>query len=127
MKKPRSYAVFIDGHDEDILYREIEHNGTYLFATKSGIYKFCSERICWDRNGFSVCAPPHFERVTSNESFPIVYIKSVHIDERKVYQYRIENLHTVIQGNILVPPKATDADIRKLIIENLKVEYEEVK
>lgn len=126
MKKPRSYAVFFDGHEEDILYREFGTDGTYLFATKSGVYKFYPERKQWGSFGIDVL-PSHFDRIAPTEVHRIDYIQSICIDERKVYQYRIKNSCTVIHGNILVPPKATDAEIRKLILEDLKVEYEEVE
>lgn len=126
MKKPRSYAIFTDGHEEDILYREFGADGTCLFVTKSGTYKFYSERRQLNLSGIVVMSPC-FERIGPTEARIIDYIKSVCIDERKVYQYRIQNSCTVIHGNILVPPKATDAEIRKLIMEDLKVKYEEVK
>lgn len=124
MKKPRNYAIFTDGHEEDILYHELGTDGTYLFVTKSGTYKFYPERTQWDSFGIGI-VPSHFERITPTESHHVDYIQSICIDERKVYRYWIKHSCTV--GNILVQPEATDAEIHKLILEDLKIEYEEVE
>lgn len=52
MKKPRSYAVFADEHEEDLLYLETDKVGHTIFATKSGIYRFHNETDTIDGSVF---------------------------------------------------------------------------
>lgn len=122
MKKPRSYAVFKDGHEEDLLYLEKGESGVYIFATKSGIYRYWPDEDMIDGTCFKhFCS--HFDRVGPKSSDPTDEIKYVAVDERVPYEYKIDGGGVYIRGKILVPPKYSDEKIRKLIMEDLDIQY----
>ena len=52
MKCPRSYAVFADEHEEDLLYLETDKAGHTIFAARSGIYRFHREVDAIDGSKF---------------------------------------------------------------------------
>lgn len=123
MKKPRSYAVFEDGHEEDLLYLETSKSGHDIFATKSGIYRFHPTTDVIDGSKFRRLVP-YFERLEADgTSHQINEIERVVIDERIPFEYRIDGLEGYTCGEILAPPNATDQDIRKLIMDDLKIQY----
>lgn len=122
MKRPRNYAVYEDGHEEDLLYFEANKSGGSIFATESGIY-----RIWPDENRVTGVKfgkyPSHFDRLGPVSSDRTDEIKYVTIDERIPYEYRICGDGACVCGSVLVPPDATDQDIRKLIMEDLDIQY----
>ena len=122
MKKPRSYAVFEDGHEEDLLYFETSKSGHHIFATKSGIYRYYPEEYSVHNTSF-VTRLSCFGRLGPALTNRTDEIKYVAIDERIPYEYRIEGLEGYTCGEILVPPDATDQEIRKLIMNDLKIQY----
>ena len=122
MKKPRSYAVFKDEHEEDLLYLEKGESGVYIFATKSGIYRYWPEKDCLSETCFKhYCS--NFDRIGPKSFYPTDEIKYVAVDERVLYEYQIESDGVYIRGKILVPPDYNDEKIRKLIMEDLNVKY----
>lgn len=122
MKKPRSYAVFADEHEEDLLYLETDKVGHTVFATKSGIYRFHNETDTIDGSVFRRLVS-YFEKLGPTESNRTDEIKYVVVDERVPYEYKIDGLDGCVCGEILVPPNATDQYIRKLIMDDLKILY----
>lgn len=121
-KKPRSYAVFADEHEEDLLYLETDKVGHTIFATKSGIYRFHNETDTIDGSMFRRLVS-YFEKLGPTESNRTDEIKYVVVDERVPYEYKIDGLDGCVCGEILVPPNATDQYIRKLIMDDLKILY----
>lgn len=104
MEKPRSYAVFADEHEEDLLYLETDKVGHTIFATKSGIYRFHNETDTIDGSMFRRLVS-YFEKLGPTESNRTDEIKYVVIDERVPYEYKIDGLDGCVCGEILVPPK----------------------
>lgn len=122
-KKPRSILTFEDGHDEDLLYFERIKSGESIFATESGIYRFCPDRdiiseTCIKR------IPSHFERVRYDSFEYTNNIKRVVIDERISYTYIFDKTGRRICGSVLAPINATDKDVCKLIVEDLEIKYQ---
>lgn len=123
MNKPRSYATFKDGHEEDILYIEDRDDLGVLFATKSGIYRFCPDRD--EIRGTSwVREPNHFERVHLDANKPADDISFITIDRKVSYDYMISKDGVYIFGEILASPDACDEDIKDLIMDELSIEIQ---
>lgn len=123
MKKPRSYAVFEDGHEEDLLYYETSKSGNHIFATKSGVYRYWPEEHDLGDMCFTIRSP-YFDRLGPTLTDRTSEIKYVVIDERIPYKYEVCGSGAFICGSVLVPPKATDQEIHKLIVEDLEIRYE---
>lgn len=119
MKKARNYAVFKDGHEEDLLYLERDSSGNAIFATKSGIYTF-ENHI--DGASF-ISYYPCFYRLGPTSFNPANEIDSVMFDDRSLYEYKIEGNGVYICGKILAPVNSDDKTIRKLIMEDLNIKY----
>lgn len=81
MKQPRSYAVFADEHEEDLLYLETDKVGHTIFATKSdhesgrsyldGDIDFAQQLVDeYSGTGTPICKDgkwSHRERITARE------------------------------------------------------------
>lgn len=102
MKQPRSYAIFADEHEEDLLYLETDKVGHTIFATKSGIYRFHNETDTIDGSMFRRLVS-YFEKLGPTESNRTDEIKYVVVDERVPYEYKIDGLDGCVCGEILVP------------------------
>lgn len=134
MNKPRSFAAFTDGHEEDIFYFEIKGPNTVLFATESGIYLYQKRNMPDGLNGLHQ-SNYFFKILTDIENnVPISIshtfhatnnIKSIVIDERIPYEYKLSSLdddgHCC--GTIYALPDATEDDIHKAILKDLLIEY----
>lgn len=136
MKKPRSFVTFQDGHEEEIIYYETYGATGVLFVTKSGVYLERSYRIFKEayytpvnRTEFLRLSPipngivethckPEFNYFTMPD------IKSVTIDERIPYKFYVKGNGAYIFGDVLVPPDASEETIRKLIADQLNIEFE---
>lgn len=122
MEQPRSYAVFEDGHEEDLLYLEINKSGGSIFATKSGIYRFCPIKDIIDGTKFKRLTS-YFERLGADSTDRTDEIKYVTVDERILYKYELNASGRHISGSVLAPPNATDSDVCKLIVEKMGIVF----
>lgn len=111
METPRSYVIFADGTEEDILYFERNAFGDMLFSTKEGIYKY-SDKL----NGRKVV-----QKTSVNGTYSTVNIDHIVLDDRVLYRYTYN--YTLADFKILADKNATEEEILVLIAKNLGVTY----
>ena len=121
MEERKSFATFTDGHTEEILYFEKYDHATTLFVTKSGVY------ICRP-NG--ITGVTEFYRIHSSGIGPALVaseedtIRSIRVDERVKVHFILGDE----EGDVLVPPNATDDQIKLAILDTiLDFSYEKVE
>lgn len=121
-----SFITFKDGHKEEIFYFKKYKNSGLIFATKSGVYGYrevtsipgvCGiiPRYQFIKLGMEGPAPT----ITTEEAFDIA---SVTIDERIKIAYALtdrEDGDVLDAGYVLVPPNATEDQIKLAVIDDL--------
>lgn len=128
MNKPRSFVIFKDGHEEDIFYYQQYSRANYVFATKSGVYVL-NTYVFLGGGGSEFLRMSHISPNFSNDRHPefkfssAPEIKSVIVDGRIPYVYRIKGDFGEICGSIYAAPDATESEVHKLILEDLHIEY----
>lgn len=123
METPRSYIRFEDGTEEDIVYFEKDLNGDIIFSTKNGIYK--ANKVPGVIVGM-LSAPETFEifKTTAGGDFRKVYYDRIRFDDRVKYEYDYDPRESEFE--ILAPKSASEEDILKLIMKDLKLTWKRV-
>lgn len=126
MNKPRSYATFKDGHEEDIFYfKKYGENGIF-FATESGVYRYNEAVVPIGVCGLSKSCK-FFKLAPSLRGDVLCFnvasdIDTITIDDRIPYKFKIGANGTYIFGEVLASPDACDEDIKDLIVDELSIE-----
>ena len=123
MEKPRSYAVFEDEHEEDLLYFETNKSGHHIFATKSGIYRYWPEEYRVNDTSF-ITRPSYFDRLGPALTDRTDEIKCVVIDKRVTYVYVLGGPDFNVHGEVVASEDADEEEIRQAIMKSLIVRYE---
>lgn len=125
--KPKSFVTFKDGHTEDIVYYQKRGYNKVLFATASGIYKHIENAIPFGISGLTRQCEFLKLHLGANDTDicheAVCNIQSITLDERVPYEYRIHGDLGYVTGTILADPDASEDKIKKLIVEDLEIEY----
>lgn len=115
MKTPRSYVIFGNGIEEDILYFERAPHGDAIFATKSGIYRYREYDINTEDPKFVVY------RISFDNRCNPVLITRIVFDDRVKYEYKYDPRESEFE--VFASKDATREEILKLIASDLKIDY----
>lgn len=131
-EKPKSVAVFNDGHEEEITYLR-EFSNCVEFATESGFYVFKGPEL--ERDGI---INPIFYKLEAEDVhtfyrttvepklIPISSINAIRIDERISVKYKVKIGNICRENDILVPPRFSDLEIKNEILKDsgVDIQYE---
>lgn len=128
-EKPKSLAIFKDGHEEEILYMR-EFSSYVEFSTKSGFYVYKNEL-----NEYGICGfcfyKLKFELVHRSYSTTIepklelaTDIKEIQIDERISIKYKARVGPLCRENEILVPRTFSDLQIKNEILKNSEIDIQ---
>lgn len=127
MAKTKSFVTFKDGHTEDIIYYQKRGCNKVLFATESGVYKYIDNAIPFGIVGLSRQYEFWKLHLGANDTDfcheAACDIQSITLDERVPYEYRIHGDLGYVTGSIIAPPNANEEEIKKLIMEDLEIEW----
>lgn len=126
-----NFAIFKDGHKEEIIFFRDCPNDYIIFSTESGIYLYKPDPM----KHYESCYQPHyfyticldFEDVGSYFAFPRVhfvedpYIKEIQIDRNVLRTINIPGFKDI---DILTSPEPTYEEIACAIVKELGVEFE---
>lgn len=118
METPRSYVIFGNGIEEDILYFERSPHGDAIFTTKSGMYWYREYNINTEDPKFVV------HRISFDNRCNPVLITRIVFDDRVKYEYDYDPRGSEFE--VLAPKNASEEDILKLIAKDLKLTWKRV-
>lgn len=121
VKKLRSYVIFKDGHEEDLLCYDKTADGKAIFVTKSGkVYRYYppanrqyAECIKW-RDAYFERLDPDFDKETQE-------IERVVLDERVWYDFTLWWKDQLFCDSILASPNASEDELRRLILKDVVI------
>ena len=125
--KPKSFVTFKDGHTEDIVYYQKRGYHQVLFATESGVYKYIENTTPFGACGY-IRQNDFYKLHLGANGTDVCHeaecgIQSITLDERVPYEYRIHGDIGDVTGTILADPDASEYKIKKLIMEDLEIEW----
>ena len=118
METPRSYVIFGNGIEEDILCFERAPHGDAIFATKSGIYRYREYDINTEDPKFVVY------RISFDNRCNPVLITRIAFDDRVKYEYEYDPRGSEFE--IIASKDASEEDILKLIAKDLKLTWKQI-
>lgn len=121
-----NFAVFEDGHREEIFYYQVLSSGT-VFLTQSGAYlqkreveDFAEHRFYTDKVYKIVFYMPYWMDYLNISTEP-AHITQITIDNRMEYKYEIECTGVgKLCGSVFAEKTADDREIRKLVMAQFK-------
>lgn len=114
METPRSYVVFPNGVELDIIYFERDVFGNILFSTKDGIYKY-SDKL---EDGMFI------QKISVDGTFSMIAIDHIILDDRVKYEYDYDPRGSEFE--VLASKTASEDDILRLIAKDLKLTWKRV-
>lgn len=126
----RNYAVFKDGHEEDIFYYKELPNDSVLFSTQSGIYFYNPDPDIPGAHGLTVAQKFYTirMRIVDQLTLPTLefvgdpYLRHIMIDRRIERRFTVPNYGS---GSVLVHPNASVESIAVAIMHEMGVKLEE--